>query len=300
MREPGRGFGVFHEPVLLEEVLGFLEPKPGKVIVDATVGTGGHAEALLSAGATVVGIDQDPESLAVARERLQSFGERFRPVRANFRRLGEILRGLGLEKVDGILFDLGLSSWHLARPARGFSFQEEGPLDMRMDPENPVTAADLVNGLPEREIAHILREYGEERYAERIAREIVRHRPIRTTKELASLVARCYPPGRHRIHPATRTFQALRIAVNDELCALREALPQAVGALRPGGVLCVIAFHSLEDRIVKRFLREEARSGKLWLLTKKPVRPRAEEVARNPRARSARLRAAQAPELPQP
>ncbi|MGC8963263.1 MAG: 16S rRNA (cytosine(1402)-N(4))-methyltransferase RsmH [Candidatus Bipolaricaulaceae bacterium] len=300
MREPGRGFGVFHEPVLLKEVLDLLAPRPGKVIVDATVGTGGHAEALLSLGATVVGIDQDPESLGVAAERLRDFGERFRPVRANFRRLREVLNELGLEKVDGILFDLGLSSWHLAHPERGFSFQEEGPLDMRMDPENPVTAADLVNSLPEREIAHILREYGEERYAARIAREIVRNRPIRTTKELASLVARCYPPGRHRIHPATRTFQALRIAVNDELSALREALPQAVEALRPGGVLCVIAFHSLEDRIVKRFLREGARSGRLRLLTKKPVRPKAEEVARNPRARSARLRAAQVPQLPSP
>ncbi|MGB9862163.1 MAG: 16S rRNA (cytosine(1402)-N(4))-methyltransferase RsmH [Candidatus Bipolaricaulaceae bacterium] len=300
MREPGRGFGVFHEPVLLKEVLDLLAPRPGKVIVDATVGTGGHAEALLSLGATVVGIDQDPESLGVAAERLRDFGERFRPVRANFRRLREVLNELGLEKVDGILFDLGLSSWHLAHPERGFSFQEEGPLDMRMDPENPVTAADLVNSLPEREIAHILREYGEERYAARIAWEIVRNRPIRTTKELASLVARCYPPGRHRIHPATRTFQALRIAVNDELSALREALPQAVEALRPGGVLCVIAFHSLEDRIVKRFLREGARSGRLRLLTKKPVRPKAEEVARNPRVRSARLRAAQVPQLPSP
>jgi 16S rRNA (cytosine1402-N4)-methyltransferase len=298
--EPGRGFGVFHEPVLLAEVLGFLAPAPGKVIVDATVGTGGHAEALLSRGATVVGIDQDPESLALAQDRLREFGERFLPVRANFRRLREILESLGLEKVDGILFDLGLSSWHLARPERGFSFQQEGPLDMRMDPENPVTAADLVNGLPERELARILREYGEERYAERIAREIVRSRPLRTTTELARVVARCYPPARQRIHPATRTFQALRIAVNDELSALTEALPQAVAALRPGGVLCVIAFHSLEDRIVKRFLRKEAKAGRLRLLTKKPVRPKAEEVVRNPRARSARLRAAQVPEVPLP
>jgi 16S rRNA (cytosine1402-N4)-methyltransferase len=222
------------------------------------------------------------------------------PVRANFRRLREILENLGLEKVGGILFDLGLSSWHLARPERGFSFQQEGPLDMRMDPENPVTAADLVNGLPERELARILREYGEERYAERIAREIVRSRPLRTTTELARVVARCYPPGRQRIHPATRTFQALRIAVNDELSALTEALPQAVAALRPGGVLCVIAFHSLEDRIVKRFLRKEAQAGRLRLLTKKPVRPKAEEVVHNPRARSARLRAAQVPEVPLP
>lgn len=296
--QPGLGFGVFHEPVLLKEVLGFLSPQPGKLIVDATVGTGGHAEALLAQGAKVIGIDQDPESLALARDRLKDFGENFQPVRGNFRKLREILGKLGITKVDGILFDLGLSSLHLSRAERGFSFQHDGPLDMRMDPDNPVTAADLVNGLPERELVRILREYGEERHAERIAREIVRNRPIRSTGELARLVARCYPPGNYRIHPATRTFQALRIAVNDELSALREALPQAVELLSPGGVLCVIAFHSLEDRIVKRFLREEARAGRLKLLTKKPVRPSPEEVARNPRSRSARLRAAQMPEVP--
>ncbi|MFN3346215.1 MAG: 16S rRNA (cytosine(1402)-N(4))-methyltransferase RsmH [Candidatus Bipolaricaulaceae bacterium] len=296
--QPGRGFGVFHEPVLVKEVLGFLAAKPGKVIVDATVGTGGHAEALLAQGAQVIGIDQDPQSLEVAKERLRAFGERFQAVRGNFRRLGELLAALGVNQVDGILFDLGLSSFHLSQAARGFSFQEDGPLDMRMDPDNPVTAAALVNGLPEKELVRILKEYGEERHAERIAREIVNSRPLRTTGELARLVARCYPPGPYRIHPATRTFQALRIAVNDELSALQEALPQSRDLLAPGGVLCVIAFHSLEDRIVKRFLREEARSGRMRLLTKKPVRPLREEVARNPRARSARLRAAHVPEVP--
>ncbi|MDW8151470.1 MAG: 16S rRNA (cytosine(1402)-N(4))-methyltransferase RsmH [Candidatus Bipolaricaulota bacterium] len=297
---PGRGVGVFHEPVLLQEVLGFLDPRPGKVLVDATVGTGGHAEALLARGARVIGIDQDPQSLALAHARLHPFGERFLPVRGNFRRLREILGGLGIARVDGILFDLGLSSLHLSQAERGFSFQHEGPLDMRLDPDNPVCAADLVNGLPEGELARILREYGEERYAERIAREIVRSRPLRTTTELARLVARCYPPGDYRVHPATRTFQALRIAVNDELSALREALPQALELLAPGGVLCAIAFHSLEDRIVKRVLREAARAGRVRLLTKKPVRPSREEVARNPRARSARLRAAQVPDVPSP
>lgn len=298
--QPGLGFGVFHEPVLLREVLRFLSPKEGKVIVDATVGTGGHAEALLAHGARVIGIDQDPQSLEVAKARLRPFGERFFPLRGNFRRLRELLAALGITQVDGVLFDLGLSSLHLSQAERGFSFQHDGPLDMRMDPDNPVTAGDLVNGLPERELVRILREYGEERYAERIAREIVKNRPLRTTGELARLVARCYPPGSYRIHPATRTFQALRIAVNDELSALREALPQAVELLRPGGVLCVISFHSLEDRIVKPFLREAARTGKVRLLTKKPVRPSPEEVARNPRARSARLRAAQVPEVPSP
>lgn len=298
--QPGLGFGVYHEPVLLREVLNFLSPKPGKIIVDATVGTGGHAEAILAQGAKVIGIDQDPQSLELARERLRPFGESFLPVRGNFRNLREILFGLGVTKVDGILFDLGLSSFHLSQPERGFSFQHDGPLDMRMDPDNPRSASDLVNGLPEKELARILREYGEERYAERIAREIVKSRPIRTTGELARIVARCYPPGNYRIHPATRTFQALRIAVNDELSALREALPQALELLAPGGVLCVIAFHSLEDRIVKRFLREEARAGRVKLLVKKPVRPSPEEVARNPRSRSARLRAAQVPEVPSP
>ena len=295
--EPGQGFGVFHEPVLLREVLRFLEPREGKVIVDATVGTGGHAEALLSFGAKVIGIDQDPESLRIATSRLSPFGDRFFPVRGNFRKLSELLRGLGVEKVDGVLFDLGLSSWHLSQAERGFSFQKEGPLDMRMDPDNPVTAEKLVNELSERELARILWEYGEERYAEKIAKAIVKNRPIRTTTELASIVASCYPPGPHRIHPATRTFQALRIAVNDELSALEEALPRVLEVLNPGGVVCVISFHSLEDRIVKNFFRREAQLRKLTVLTKKPVRPSEEEISRNPRARSARLRAAEVPEV---
>ena len=295
---PGQGFGVFHEPVLLREVLRFLEPKEGKVIVDATVGTGGHAEALLSSGAKVIGIDQDPESLRVATTRLIAFQDRFFPVRGNFRNLSALLRELGVDKVDGILFDLGLSSWHLSQAERGFSFQKEGPLDMRMDPENPVTAEKLVNELSARELARILREYGEERYAERIAQAIIKNRPIRTTTELARIVASCYPPRPYRIHPATRTFQALRIAVNDELSALAEALPEALEALKPGGVICVISFHSLEDRIVKNFFRREAQFQRLWVLTKKPVRPSPEEVSQNPRARSARLRAAKVPEVP--
>jgi len=295
--EHGRGFGIFHEPVLLAEVLNFLAPAPGKVIVDATVGTGGHAEALLSFGAKVVGIDQDPESLRIATSRLSPFQDRFFPVQGNFRSLLALLRELGVDKVDGVLFDLGLSSWHLSQAERGFSFQKEGPLDMRMDPDNPITAEKLVNELSERELARILWEYGEERYAERIAKAIVKNRPIKTTTELARIVAACYPPRLHRIHPATRTFQALRIAVNDELSALAEALPQALEVLKPGGVICVISFHSLEDRIVKNFFRREAQVRRLSVLTKKPVRPSAEEISRNPRARSARLRAAQVPEV---
>ncbi|MCX7750005.1 MAG: 16S rRNA (cytosine(1402)-N(4))-methyltransferase RsmH [Candidatus Bipolaricaulota bacterium] len=289
-----------HAPVLVDEVVGLLDPRPGKLFLDATVGTGGHAEALLARGAQVVGVDQDPQALALAQDRLAPFGEQATLVRGNFRDLPTLLAPLRLPPLDGILFDLGVSSLQLASPERGFSFSADGPLDMRMDPDAPTTAADLVNHLPERELARILLEYGEERYARRIARAIVRARPLRTTEELAALVARLYPPGRHRIHPATRTFQALRIAVNDELAALEEALPGSRALLRPGGVLAVIAFHSLEDRIVKRFLREESLAGRLEVLTKKPVVPTAEEISRNPRARSAKLRAGRVPEVGSP
>lgn len=294
------GSSRWHEPVLLDEVLSLLSPGPGVLICDATCGTGGHAEAILARGAELVGLDKDPQALEIARGRLARFGARVRLLHADFRELRAALARLGIKEVQGVLFDLGVSSLQLDSPARGFSFREEAPLDMRMDPSQPLTAAELVNRLPEPELARILWEYGEERYARRIAREIVRARdkaPIHTTTELARLVARCYPPGRHRIHPATRTFQALRIAVNDELAALKEGLAQAVELLSPGGVVCVISFHSLEDRIVKHFFRARAKAGRLELLTKKPLRPSPEEVARNPRARSAKLRAARVPEV---
>ncbi len=292
----------WHEPVLVEEVLSFLSPKPGVLICDATCGTGGHAEAILEKGAELVGVDKDPRALEVARRRLARFGDRVRLIHADFRDLRAALARLGIKEVQGILFDLGVSSLQLDSPTRGFSFREEAPLDMRMDPSQPLRAAELVNRLPEGELARILWEYGEERYARRIARAIVRARdkaPIESTTELAHLVARCYPPGRHRIHPATRTFQALRIAVNDELSALKEGLAQAVELLSPGGVVCAISFHSLEDRIVKHFFRAEAATGQLELLTKKPIRPSPREVAKNPRARSAKLRAARVPEVAQ-
>lgn len=294
---------VWHRPVLLAEVVGFLAPAPGKLIVDATCGTGGHTQALLERGARVVALDRDPQALALARERLAAFQARLQLVKGDFRRLRELLASLEINEVDGVLFDLGVSSLQLDTPARGFSFREEAPLDMRMDPSQSRTAGELVNRLPEEELARILWEYGEERYARRIARAIVRARdkaPIESTTELARLVARCYPPGRHRIHPATRTFQALRIAVNDELSALEEGLSQAVELLRPGGVICVISFHSLEDRIVKHRFREWAAAGRLELLTRKPTRPSSAEVAENPRARSAKLRAARVPEVGPP
>ncbi|MBC7220512.1 16S rRNA (cytosine(1402)-N(4))-methyltransferase RsmH [Candidatus Bipolaricaulota bacterium] len=297
MGEPGPAR--WHEPVLVAEVLHFLDPAPGKLFVDATVGTGGHAQALLSRGARVIGIDQDPLALERARTRLAPFSGQVQLLHGNFRDLPDLLLPLSPPRVDGILFDLGASSFQLDSPERGFSFMGDGPLDMRMDPGGPATAADLVNHLPEAELTRILWEYGEERHARRIARAIVRARPLRTTTELAHLVARAVgdKSRRYRIHPATRTFQALRIAVNDELGALRAALPSALGLLAPGGTLCVISFHSLEDRIVKRFVREEALTGRFEALTKKPITPTVEEIARNPRARSAKLRAGRVREV---
>lgn len=293
------GSARWHEPVLVAEVLGFLAPAPGKLIVDATVGTGGHTEALLSHGARVIAVDQDSQSLELAQERLKAFGDGVRFLHGNFCDLPALLGPLSLSQVDGVLFDLGASSLQFDRPERGFSFQADGLLDMRMDPEGPVSAHDLVNRLPEAELARILWEYGEERHSQRIARAIVRVRPIHTTGELARVVARAVgdKPRRYRIHPATRTFQALRIAVNDELAALETGLSAALAHLSPGGVLCAISFHSLEDRIVKRFLRRAALADRVEVLTKKPVGPSDEEVARNPRARSAKLRAGRVREV---
>jgi 16S rRNA (cytosine1402-N4)-methyltransferase len=284
-----------HVPVLLQEVLTWLDPRPGGLYVDATVGTGGHAEAILERilpGGRLVGLDRDPEALAVARRRLERFGEAVQLVQANFADLHYVLRALGIARVQGVLMDLGVSGLQLAAPHRGFSFRLAGPLDMRMDPASPVTAADLVNRLSEKELAELLRRYGEEPFAPRIAREIVRRRPLSTTQELREAILRAVPRRAwpRRVDVATRTFQALRIAVNRELEALEQALPQAAEVLDPGGRLVVISFHSLEDRIVKHTLR---RAKSLRVLTPKPIRPSPEEVRRNPHARSARLRAAE-------
>ncbi len=263
--------------------------------MDATVGLGGHAEAILERilpGGRLIGLDRDPEAIAVARRRLSRFQGAFQLVQADFAHLREVLQDLGIAQVQGVLMDLGVSALQLTSPHRGFSFSLPGPLDMRMDPSSPVTAADLVNRLSEPELADLLRRYGEEPFARRIARAIVRRRPIHTTQELREAVVQAVPRRAwpRRIDVATRTFQALRIAVNRELEALEQALPQAVEVLSPGGRLVVISFHSLEDRIVKHFLR---RTGGLRVLTPKPVRPSREEVRHNPRARSARLRAAE-------
>lgn len=287
-----------HTPVLLTQVLAFLRPIPDGLYLDCTVGTGGHAEAILEAsGPTgrLVGLDRDPEVLPLARERLARFGPRVRLLHADYRALGAVAAAERLEAWDGLLFDLGLSSVQLDDPARGFAFSRPGPLDMRMDRAGGgVTAADLLRDLPGEELTRILREYGEERWARRIARRIVAVRAaaqLTQTDQLAELVAGAIPRRAwpRRIHPATRTFQALRIAVNRELEGLAEALGAGVRGLRPGGRIVVIAFQSLEDRIVKQVLRGDP---EVTVLTKKPVTPGPEEVAANPRARSAKLRAA--------
>ena len=296
-----------HRPVMRTEAVRFLAPDRGGIYVDGTVGLGGHAAAILAAGPEVrlIGIDRDPQALRYAAARLAQFGDRVRLVHGNYRDLAEILAGLGIEAIDGFLLDLGLSSLQLDAPERGFSFRADGPLDMRMDPTQETSAADLVNAASVEELARILRDYGEERFAGRIARAIVAARPIETTRALAEIVRRAIPRRFHerRIDPATRTFQALRIAVNDELRNLQDGLAAGFAALRPGGVIVVISFHSLEDRIVKRFFRKLATPRyeslapgpplppQAEVLTKKPLRPSEEEIGENPRARSAKLRA---------
>ncbi len=300
-----------HQPVLYQEVLSALQPRAGGRYVDGTLGAGGHAEGLLMGSAPdglLLGLDVDPQALTIAAERLARFGERVHLRRASYTTLRAQLAALGWDAVDGIVLDLGLSSIQLDTPTRGFSFREDAPLDMRFDPDQPLTAADLVNTLDEAALADILWRYGEERRARRVARAIVRHRPITTTRQLADVVAAATTSGKRGMHPATRTFQALRIAVNRELANVEAVLPQAVEALAPRGRLAVIAFHSLEDRIVKHFLRQLSdectcppemphcdcrEKAQLRLVKPFPMRPTAEEIARNPRARSARLRVAE-------
>lgn len=300
-----------HVPVLFQPVLNGLQVRPGGQYIDATVGGGGHAAGILtisSPGGRLLGLDRDPAAVEVASARLASYAGRGVFVCGSFTRLAEIARACHFVPPDGTLFDLGLSSLQLADPLRGFAFMTDGPLDMRFDPAaGGPTAATLVNELSREELTTILYQYGEEAQARRIAEAIVAARPIHTTQELVSVVEQVVK-RRRRIHPATQTFQALRIAVNDELAALEAALPQAVEILAPGGRLVVISFHSLEDRIVKRFMRRESRDcvcppglpvcicnhrATLRLVTRKPIRPIAEEVAANPRARSARLRVAE-------
>jgi 16S rRNA (cytosine1402-N4)-methyltransferase len=303
-----------HTPVLRDEVVRWLTPRSDGVIVDGTVGLGGHAEALLEAAPTVrlVGIDRDPAALGLARDRLARFGSRVTLVHGSYRDVDRLLDEFGVDRIEGFLLDLGVSSLQLDDASRGFSFRLDGPLDMRADPTNGVTAADWIASARQTELAEVLSSYGEERYADRIARaidEARRRGPIETTATLAAIVRDAVPAAyrKGRIDPATRTFQAIRIRVNGELDALEGGLRAGFDRLARGGVLAVVSFHSLEDRIVKRFLREktadcvcppelpECVCGKrveAEILTKRPVKPTAAEIEANPRARSAKLRAA--------
>lgn len=300
-----------HQPVLYHEIIHALQPQSGGVYVDGTLGAGGHAYGVLEASGPdgkLLGLDLDPQALTLAKENLALFGERTTLIRASYLTLGEQLKSLGWAAADGILLDFGVSSMQLDTPERGFSFRTDAPLDMRFDPDAVTTAADLVNDLPEAELADLIYQYGEERSSRQIARAIVAGRPICTTKQLSEVVAKATRGGKPRIHPATRTFQALRIATNRELEAIEQVLPKAIQALAPGGRLAVISFHSLEDRIVKQFFRQESRDclcppklpvcicehkASLREITKKPIRPSETEALENPRARSSRLRVAE-------
>jgi len=299
-----------HKPVLYKEIIHALQPKSPGCYIDGTVGAGGHARGVLEACAPagrLLGLDLDPQALVLARETLAPYGKRVELAQASYDSLPEAMQNIGWDLVDGILLDLGVSSMQLDTPERGFSIQYEAPLDMRFDPGFGLTAAQLINSLPEADLAELLFKYGEEPRAKSIAKMIVESRPVETTTQLAEIAKRAYP-GHSRVHPATRTFQALRIAVNDELAALEDVLPKATSALRPGGRLAVISFHSLEDRIVKDFIRQESkdkinppyeqlyeveRKAVLKEINRKPIIPDEDAVRNNPRARSAKLRVAE-------
>ena len=290
-----------HIPVMAQEVMQFLNLKPGAIVVDGTLGTAGHSQMMaqaVSPGGQLIGIDRDGHSLAVAAQRLKEFSSQCHLIQDDYRNLNQILHQLGIQEVDAMLFDLGISSYQLDNPERSFSLKLEGPLDMRMDQESFISAYDLVNSLSEREISTILRNFGQERWHNRIAHYLVAQRvrnPIESTKDLTDTILKAIPHRYHyqKIHPATRTFQAIRIAVNRELEALEIVLDKSIDSLKVGGRIAVIAFHSLEDRIVKEKFRTFAKAGRLQLLTKKPLRPTDQETDNNPRSRSARLRVAQ-------
>ena len=301
--------GFQHIPVLVEETMTLLRCEPGQTYVDAALGGGGHALEILKRTAPdgiLIGIEWDEEAISEAKKTLMPCGERVKIFRENFIHLPDLLKSMNVEQIDGILLDLGLSSLQLENEDRGFSFRGEGPLDMRMDQRTDLTAADLVNQLSQRELEYTLSEYGEERWARRIAKAIVRERernPITTTQALRKIVHQAIPRRFYprKIDPATKTFQALRIRVNDELENLRRMLETGWRFLRGGGRICVISFHSLEDRIVKQIFREWERGnvegsgseGVMRVITKKPVTPSEEERRRNPRSRSAKLRCAE-------
>ena len=300
-----------HVPVLLDEILAGLQPQLGGYFVDCTVGLGGHAAAILekiSPSGRLLGIDADPEAIKLSQDKLGDYGEAVTLVNDNFINLEAICKRYHFHPVDGILFDLGVSSLQLDTAERGFSFHLDAPLNMRFDPGQGLTASDIVNSFSEQELAKLIEKYGEERHSRRIARYIVQNRPIATTVELASLVEQALGGKRAKIHPATRTFMALRIAVNSELQNLELALKQTINLLRPGGRLTVISYHSLEDRIVKQFMRYAASSclcppgtvicrcghvPTLKLISRKVIKPTSLEIESNPRSRSAKLRIAE-------
>jgi 16S rRNA (cytosine1402-N4)-methyltransferase len=297
-----------HVSVLYKEIIHALQPRSGGRYVDGTLGAGGHARGIMEASVPdgqLLGLDVDPQALAIARKILAPYEHRIHLAQASYTSLTDQLVELGWDAVDGIVLDLGASSMQFDTPERGFSFLQDAPLDMRFGPHVAQTAADIVNSYSERELADLIYEYGEERESRKIARAIVRARPVHTTRELVAAIESVSPRRGDRVHPATRTFQALRIAVNEELTSIEKVLPQAVAALRSGGRLAVISFHSLEDRIVKDFFREQTkdlmnppyeriydveRKATLKEVNRKPITPSEDEIKDNPRARSAKLR----------
>ncbi len=291
-----------HTPVLLNEVMDILHPRPGQIYIDATVNGGGHARVLaerIGSTGRLIGMDWDCDIIQESERRNDKAGiKNIDLVCESYRMMEDIAREQGITSVDGILFDLGFSSYHTDQSGRGFAFSKDEPLDMRYRPEpGRMSAGDIIRTFSETELTDIFMRYGEERFSRRIARRIAQERretPITSTKHLADIIWHAYPaPARTgRIHPATRVFQALRIAVNEELASVEQTLPVAVSLLKPGGIIAVISFHSLEDRIVKQFMRNQHKTGVLQILTPKPVRPQPEEIHDNPRARSAMLRAA--------
>jgi 16S rRNA (cytosine1402-N4)-methyltransferase len=290
-----------HQSVLLDKAVSYLNLRRGAVVVDATVGGGGHSEEILKnilPGGMLIGIDADMEALAIARDRLQNFSGSFALVNDNFRNIDRILKIQNIKNVDAVLLDIGISSYQLDDASRGFSIRSDASLDMRMDKSSGITAYDVVNKFKEDKLSEIIEKFGEERFHNRVARFIKdarERKPIKTTGELAEIVKRAvgYKYRNLRIHPATRTFQAIRIFVNDELGALEEVLKSAVFWLKPGGRIVVISFHSLEDRIVKNIFKGYSKLGVLKIMTKKPLIPEREEVINNPRSRSAKLRVAE-------
>ncbi|HSW88811.1 MAG TPA: 16S rRNA (cytosine(1402)-N(4))-methyltransferase RsmH, partial [Candidatus Saccharimonadales bacterium] len=285
----------YHISVLLQEAIEALLVKQGEKYIDSTLGGGGHTSEILKQGGKVLGIDADTDAIETVRLRITDYElqKRLTIAQGNFRDIKNIAEKNGFEEVCGILFDLGVSSYQLDKPEKGFSFQYEAPLDMRMDTGLSVTAADLIHVLNKEELAELFIKYGEEQYTKRIVSAIIEARKIKrieTTKQLAELIARVYPRGEKKIHPATKVFQALRIAVNDELNSLKEAVTESVNLLKPGGRLVIISFHSLEDRIVKNAFLEFAEEKQGKIITKKPIIPTYEEIETNKRSRSAKMR----------